>query len=76
VQQDAEIQHHIHSEVSKAVLPKLFSTATQFSERRFIATQIALLYKKGSSKKKNFNYLLLNIILQKKVDLFLIMRLA
>jgi hypothetical protein len=34
------------------VLPKLFSTATQFLERQSIASHIALLDKKSSSKKK------------------------
>jgi hypothetical protein len=50
--------HHL-----RAVLPELFSTATQFLERQSIATHIALLAKKSSSKKKK--YLLLNITLQK-----------
>jgi hypothetical protein len=35
-----------------AVLPKLFSTATQFLKRQSIATHIALTDKKSSSKKK------------------------
>jgi hypothetical protein len=47
------------------VLPKLFSTATQFLERQSIATHMALLDKKSSSKKKKYFYLLLNIVLQK-----------
>jgi hypothetical protein len=43
--------------VSRTVLPKLFSTATQFLERQSIATHIALLDKKSSSKnKKNIFY--------------------
>jgi hypothetical protein len=37
---------------SKSVLPKLFSTATQFLERQSIATHIALLDQKKSSSKK------------------------
>jgi hypothetical protein len=49
----------------RAVPPKHFSTATQFLERQSIATHIALLDKKSSSKKKKNVYLLLNIILQK-----------
>jgi hypothetical protein len=36
----------------RAVLPKLFSTVTQFLERQSIATHIALLDKKKSSSKK------------------------
>jgi hypothetical protein len=46
-----------------AVLPKPFSTATQFLERQSIATHAALL--KKSSSKKIFFYIFLNIILQK-----------
>jgi hypothetical protein len=37
---------------SKAVLPKLFSTSTQFLERQSIATHVALPDQKSSSKKK------------------------
>jgi hypothetical protein len=49
-----------------AVLPKHFSTATQFLERQSIATHIALLDKKKLVlKRKYYFYLLLNIILQK-----------
>jgi hypothetical protein len=51
---------------SIAVLPKPFSTATQFLERQSVATHIALLGKKKSnSKKKKYFYLLLNIILRR-----------
>jgi hypothetical protein len=39
-----------------AVLPKRFSTATQFLERQFIATHIALMDKRRSSKKKKIIY--------------------
>jgi hypothetical protein len=49
----------------KSVLPKRFSTATQFLERQSTATHIALLDKKKVLKRKNI-YLLFNIILQKK----------
>jgi hypothetical protein len=34
------------------MLPKLFSTATQFLERQSVSTHIALLDKKSSSKKE------------------------
>jgi hypothetical protein len=59
----------------RAVLPKRFSTTTQFLERQSIATHIALLDKKKSSSKtkKNIFYIFLNIILQKN-SMFLIMR--
>jgi hypothetical protein len=36
---------------STALLPKIFSTATQFLERQSVATHIALLDKKNSSEK-------------------------
>jgi hypothetical protein len=57
---------------TKSVLPKLFSTATQFLERQPIATHIVLLDKKSSSK-KNFLFSI-EYNLTKKLDLFLIMR--
>jgi hypothetical protein len=47
---------------TRAVLPRLFSTATPLLERHSIATHIALLDKNQVFKKI---YLLLNIILQK-----------
>jgi hypothetical protein len=37
------------------MLPKLFSTATQFLERQSIATHIDLLDKKSSSKNEKYN---------------------
>jgi hypothetical protein len=47
------------------VLPKLFSTATQFLEQQSITTHRALLDKKVVLKRKKYFYLLLNITLQK-----------
>jgi hypothetical protein len=47
------------------VLPKLFSTATQFLERQSIATHVSLLDKEVVLKRKKYLYLLLNIILRK-----------
>jgi hypothetical protein len=54
-------------ELCYPVLPKRFSTATQFSERQSIATHIALLDKKKKVVLKRifFIYLLLNIVSQK-----------
>jgi hypothetical protein len=43
-------------ELNRSVLPKPFSTATQFLERQSIATHTALLDKKGSFKKKKSIY--------------------
>jgi hypothetical protein len=77
VHRPAENQQGKGQNVSvRSMLPKLFSTATQFLERRSIATHIALLDKKKVVlKRKKYFYLLLNIILQKrKLNLFLIMR--
>jgi hypothetical protein len=63
--------------VPNSLLPKLFSTATQFLEQQSIATatHIALLDKEKVVVKRKYLYLLLNIILQ-KLDLFLITRRA
>jgi hypothetical protein len=48
-----------------SMLPKLFTTATQFLERQSVATHIALLDKKKVVLKRK-KKLLLNIVLQKK----------
>jgi hypothetical protein len=55
------------NQLSTSVLPKPFSTATQFLERQSIATHVALLDKQKVvlKIKKKYFYLLLNIILQK-----------
>jgi hypothetical protein len=52
--------------IPRTVLPKLFSTATQFLERQSIATHIALRDKNKFVLKRNFFY--------KNLELFLIMR--
>jgi hypothetical protein len=55
--------------MTRAVLPKLFSTATQFLERQSIATHTALLDKKVGLKRKKYFSLLLNTILQKTLSI-------
>jgi hypothetical protein len=58
-QSDIKLQMSTFILTLKLVLPKLFSTATQFLERQSIATRIALLdKKKSSSKKKIFLFII------------------
>jgi hypothetical protein len=57
---------YVHVTHSIPVLPKLFSTATQFLEQPSIATKKVVL------KRKKYFYLLLNII--KKTRSYLVMR--